>query len=63
MRAHAGHALALAHFLDEAWAERPARRIEASPWYEAAAGLAQRLLLQATRAAPQVGPPWVYTWL
>ena len=54
MQPHAGQALACAHFLDEAWAQRPARRIEASPWYEAAAALAQRLLLQATRCAPQV---------
>jgi hypothetical protein len=54
MRAHAGRALALAHFLDQTWASRPARRVEASPWYEAAAGLARRLLLAATRAAPKV---------
>lgn len=54
MRPHAGQALALAHFLDEAWATRPPKRIEASPWYEAAAALARRLLLQAMRPAPKV---------
>ncbi|BDA49119.1 hypothetical protein COCOBI_13-2290 [Coccomyxa sp. Obi] len=58
VREHAGEALALAHFLDETWAQRPARRIEASPWYDAAGGLAQRLLGQHTRSAPKdsLGP-------
>ncbi len=51
---HAGEVLALAHFLDETWAQRPARRIEASPWYEAANALASRLLGQHTRSAPKV---------
>jgi hypothetical protein len=55
MRAHVGEALALAHFLDFMWDERPAKRIEASPWYEAAGSLASRLLLQHTTSAPQVG--------
>lgn len=56
MQPHAGEALALAHFLDFMWAERPPRRIEASPWYEAAGSLASRLLLQHTRSAPKVIP-------
>lgn len=56
MREHAGEALALAHFMDETWEQRPARRIEASPWYEAAGALAARLLGQHTRAAPKVHP-------
>lgn len=56
VREHAGEALALAHFLDETWAQRPARRIEASPWYEAAVALASRLLGQHTRSAPKVTP-------
>ncbi len=56
MRPHAGEALALAHFLDAMWADRPARRIEASPWYEAAGALASRLLFERTRSAPKVWP-------
>ena len=55
MPAHAGEALAAAHFLDEMLAERPARRVEASPWYEAAGALTARLLHARLRPAPQVG--------
>ena len=54
MPAHAGEALAVAHFLDEMYAERPARRVEASPWYEAAGSLAAKLLHQRLRPAPKV---------
>ena len=57
MPAHAGEALATAHFLDEMFAERPARRVEASPWYEAAGALAARLLRARLAPAPQVGRP------
>ena len=54
MPAHAGEALALAHFLDEMYAERPARQVEASPWFEAAGSLARKLLHQRLRPAPKV---------
>ena len=54
MPAHAGEALAAAHFLDEMYAERPARQVEASPWYEAAGSLARKLLHQRLRPAPNV---------
>ncbi len=54
MPAHAGEALAIAHFLDEMYAERPARQVEASPWYEAAGSLARKLLHQRLRPAPKV---------
>ena len=54
MPAHAGEALAAAHFLDEMFAERPARRVEASPWYEAAGALTARLLHARLRPAPKV---------
>ena len=57
MPLHAGEALAAAHFLDEMFAERPARRVEASPWYEAASALTARLLHVRLRPAPQVGHP------
>lgn len=44
----------MAHFLDEMYAERPARRVEASPWYEAAGALAAKVLHQRLRPAPKV---------
>ena len=55
MPAHAGETLAVAHFLDEMYAERPAHQVEASPWYEAAGSLARKLLHQRLRPAPKVG--------
>ena len=54
MPAHVGEALAVAHFLDEMYSERPARQMEASPWYEAAGSLARKLLHQRLRPAPKV---------
>ena len=50
----AGFSLALALFLDTMWNERPAKRMEASPWYESAANLACRLLSEKTEKAPKV---------
>ena len=55
MPAHVGEALAVAHFLDQMYSERPARQMEASPWYEAAGSLARKLLHQRLRPAPKVG--------
>ena len=52
--AHVGTALGAALFLDYMWAERPARRAEASPWYAAGATLARRLLVRRTAEAPPV---------
>ena len=50
----AGFSLALAFFLDTMWNERPAKRVEASPWYESAANLACKLLSEQTEKAPKV---------
>ncbi|KAL0026873.1 hypothetical protein WJX77_008203 [Trebouxia sp. C0004] len=50
---HAGPALALAHFLDHMYYHRPAKRVEASPWYEAANSLVQDLLSQTVKDAPK----------
>lgn len=52
---HVGGALALAHFLDHMYHHRPAKRVEASPWYEAASSLVQDLLSQTVKNAPKVG--------
>ena len=47
-------ALSVAFFLDFMWAERPGKRMEASPWYELASKLAIDLLTARLRAAPEV---------
>lgn len=53
---HVGTALALAHFLDHMYHHRPAKRVEASPWFEAANSLVQDLLTQTVKDAPKVQP-------
>lgn len=53
---HIGTTLALAHFLDHMYHHRPAKRVEASPWYEAANSLVQDLLSQTVKDAPKVKP-------
>ena len=53
---HAGAALALAFFLDQMLADRPARQVGASPWYEEACNLAAQLLKETVAGAPEVGP-------
>ena len=53
---HVGSALALAHFLDHMYHHRPAKRVEASPWFEAANSLVQDLLSQTVKDAPKVNP-------
>lgn len=50
---HVGTALALAHFLDHMYHHRPAKRVEASPWFEAANSLVQDLLTQTVKDAPK----------
>ena len=51
---HVGSVLALAHFLDHMYHHRPAKRVEASPWFEAANGLVQDLVSQTVQDAPKV---------
>ena len=51
-----GEALGAAFFLDFMYWQRPAKQVEASPWYEAAAALARRLLAERARQAPPVTP-------
>ena len=51
---HVGSILTLAHFLDHMYHHRPAKRVEASPWFEAATGLVQGLITEAVRDAPKV---------
>ena len=51
---HVAVTLTLAFFLDFMWAERPGKRAEASPWYEAASKLASDVLTARLRTAPQV---------
>ncbi len=53
---HVGTTLVLAHFLDHMYHHRPAKRVEASPWYEAANSLVQDLLSQTVKDARQVNP-------
>ena len=51
---HLGSILTLAHFLDHMYHHRPAKRVEASPWYESATSLVQELITQTLRDAPKV---------
>ena len=51
---HVAVALTLAFLLDLMWAERPGKRVEASPWYESASKLANDLLAARLHTAPQV---------
>ena len=49
-------ALTLAHLLDQMWAQRPSRQMEASPWYERACHLVRSQLGRLTSAAAKVSP-------
>ena len=51
---HFGAVLALAHFLDHMYATRPAKQIEASPWYEDATEMVRQELKQIYKAAQKV---------
>ena len=51
---HVGSTLTLAHFLDHMYHTRPARRVEASPWYEAATAMVQQELTALFADAPKV---------
>ena len=48
--------LAAAFFLDFMYWQRPAKQIEASPWYEAAAALVRSQLAARAKEAPPVSP-------
>ncbi|KAL3153047.1 hypothetical protein ABBQ38_012071 [Trebouxia sp. C0009 RCD-2024] len=50
---HVGSVLTLAHFLDHMYHHRPAKRVEASPWYESATSLVQQLITQTVQDAPK----------
>lgn len=52
--AHVGAVLTLAHFLDHMYYKRPAKRVEASPWYEAATAMVQVQLDALFEQAPKV---------
>ncbi|KAK9827325.1 hypothetical protein WJX81_005191 [Elliptochloris bilobata] len=47
-----GEALGAAFFLDFMYWQRPAKQVEASPWYEAAGALVRSQLAERTRLAP-----------
>ena len=49
-----GEMLAAAFFLDFMYGQRPARQVEASPWYEAAAALVRSQLAVRADEAPPV---------
>lgn len=51
---HVGSVLTLAHFLDHMYHHRPAKRVEASPWYESATALVQQILTETVQHAPKV---------
>ena len=51
---HFGAVLTLAHFLDHMYATRPAKQIEASPWYEDAIEMVRQELRQIYKAAQKV---------
>ena len=51
---HVGSVLALTHFLDHMYHHRPAKRVEASPWFEAANNLVQELVSHTVQDAPKV---------
>lgn len=51
---HVGSLLTLAHFLDHMYHHRPAKRVEASPWFESATALVQQVITEAVRDAPKV---------
>lgn len=53
---HVGSVLTLAHFLDHMYHHRPAKRVEASPWYESATSLVQQLITETVQDAPKVPP-------
>lgn len=46
--------LAAAFFLELMWAERPAKQVEASPWFDSASKLACDLVTEAVQSAPTV---------
>ena len=52
--AHVGAVLTLAHFLDHMYHNRPAKRVEASPWYQAATAMVQDQLSALFAEAPKV---------
>lgn len=51
---HVGSTLTLALFLDHMYQTRPAKRVEASPWYEAATAMVQDQLNNLLADAPKV---------
>ena len=51
---HVGSVLTLAHFLDHMYHHRPAKRVEASPWYESATALVQQIVTETVQDAPKV---------
>lgn len=51
---HFGAVLTFAHFLDHMYATRPAKQIEASPWYEDAIEMVRQELRQIYKAAQKV---------
>lgn len=66
---HFGAVLTFAHFLDHMYATRPAKQIEASPWYEDAIEIVRQELRQIYKAAQKVGgslwlnlPPGIVRW-
>ena len=55
--AHVAETLTLAHLLDQMWAQRPSKQMEASPWYEHASHLVRSELTCLTSGDPKVCAP------